>query len=96
MFNFDEAFAKADQIQQDTFGVQVQIDGGEPFQAIFNEVGDEFEGVGDVYRTLEVPFSDLPSGIENDTSQVYLIDDGRTFTIHKDMRVDNQVTLELR
>ena len=95
MNDFDALIDDVDKIHQETFAIDVMID-GEEARGIFDERGDDFEGVGTAYRTFEIPESDLPVAIENGNSQIYLIATDRTFTIHLHERVGNQITMELR
>ena len=91
---FDVLLTDLDNVQRDVFAVDVTIDGN-PVQGIFDEYSNEFEGVGTMIRTLEIPKSDLPSGIELDVSTLTLISDGRTFTIHWISQDGNQMVLDL-
>lgn len=96
MNSFDALVDDLDDVHQTTFAVDVVIN-GETTKGIFDEETDEFEGVSDVYRTLELPLSALPlTPIENDVSTVLLVDDGRTFTVYKQARIGKKITLELR
>ena len=94
MFDFDALVDQIDEIQQDTFGIIVEIDGVE-YEGIFDERADEFEGVDTMYRTLELPLNNLPS-LTNDETIVHLVNDGRTFTLYRHGRINNQMVLELR
>ena len=95
MNSFDALIDELDQVHQNTFSIDVEIN-GESVRGIFDEKTDDFEGVGTGYRTLEIPLSDLPEDIENGSTTVYLIHSDRTFTIHLQERIGNNVTLELR
>lgn len=96
MNEFDTLVDELDDIHQKTFGVDVVIN-GEPTTGIFDEETGEFEDVSNIYRTLELPLSALPSTtIENEESTVYLVGDGRTFVVYRQGRIGKNVTLELR
>jgi len=95
MFNFDTLVNKMDEIQLKTFAITVEINGVE-YEGVFDERADEFEGVDTMYRTLELPLSNLPSPITNDETTVLLIGDSRLFTVHKHGRINDQMVLELR
>ena len=93
---FDKLVDNLDMKHQDTFSIDVIIN-GEETTGIFDEETDEFEGTSDIYRTLELPLSALPSTpIVNEESTVFLVIDGRTFTVYKQHRVGKNVILELR
>ncbi len=96
MNSFDTLVDELDNVHQATFAVAVVIN-GEDTMGIFDEESSEFEDTSGIYRTLEISISDLPSTpILNDESTVYMVADGRTFTVHRQDRIGNQITLELR
>ncbi len=96
MASFDKLVDNLDDIHQGVFAIDVIIN-GETTTGIFDEESDEFEGTSDIYRTLELPLSALPSTpIENDETTIYLVVDGRTFTVYKQDRVGKNITLILR
>ena len=96
MSSFDALVNSMDDVHKNTFGV-VAVINGEDVKGIFDEETDEFEGVSNIYRTLDVLMSDLPSTpIINDDTTVLMVGDGRTFTVHEHPRVGNTVTLVLR
>ncbi len=91
---FDTLVNEMDNVQLATFAITVEINGVE-YQGVFDEQADQFEGVDTMYRTLELPLSNLPS-ITNDETTVYLVADDRLFTVYKHGRINNQMVLELR
>lgn len=98
MNNFDALVDKMDEIHQQTFAINVLV-GDFPAEGIFNEEPDQFEGVGTMYRTLEIPVSELPfpvSYIEHDVTRVILTENGREFTVNNSETVNNQFVMVLR
>ena len=95
MASFDTLVDKLDDVHKSAFAV-VAVINGEDVKGIFDEASDEFEGVSDMIRTFEITMSDLPSTpILNEDSTVYMVSDGRTFTVHNQFRVGKQITLTL-
>ena len=82
MIDFDTLVDDLDSVQQDAFATAVMINGVET-KGIFDEGSNEFESIDTMDRTLEIPVSDLPSGIEAGITKLTLIADGREFTINK-------------
>ena len=78
---FDTLVDELDNIQQDTFAVEVMML-GEVVEGIFDEGSDEFEGVDTMAITLEIPISVLPLGVSQG-DKLTLISDGRVFTINR-------------
>lgn len=94
MTSFDNLMNLMDDVQQDTFGIEVLIN-GQTVKGVFDEVTDYFGGVEVMNRSLDIPESDLPSNIIPDSTTVKLMCDGRTFTIRTMNLVGNQYVLEL-
>lgn len=90
---FDSLVAEMDELQDETFAIDVLIDGQES-RGVFEEELGEFESADDVYRTLEVNKDKLPENTKVG-SIVKIVSSGKLFEVTRKFPQDSIFVLVL-
>ena len=90
---FDSLVAEMDELQDETFAIDVLIDGQES-RGVFEEGLGEFESADDVYRTLEVNADKLPKNTKVG-SIVEIVSSGKMFEVARKFPQDSIFVLVL-
>ena len=93
MSSFDSLVANMDELQDETFAIDVLIDGKES-RGVFEEELGEFESADDVYRTLEVNKDKLPQDVRVGSS-VKIVSSGKVFEVTRKFPQDSIFVLVL-